>query len=96
MHGLEWRIIVFQASLDRSMHTLVMPLLLAPALLSQGLLQVLDLDQTFNSSCMLIGGFVRKLTVELLFAHRLCPATVLRIFIIGLANDRLVLQAQKN
>lgn len=78
------------------MHTLVMPLLLAPALLSQGLLQVLDLDQTFNSSCMLIGGFVRKLTVELLFAHRLCPATVLRIFIIGLANDRLVLQAQKN
>ena len=96
MHGFEWRITVFQASLDRSVHTLVVPLLLAPALLSQGLLQVLDLDQTFDSSCMLIGGFVRELTVELLFAHGLCPAAVLRILIIGLANDRLVLKAQKN
>ena len=96
VHGLEWRIIVFQASVDRSVHTLVVPLLLAPALLSQGLLQVLDLDQTFDPSCMLIGGFVRKFTVKLLFAHGLCPATMLRILIVGLSNDWLVLQAQKN
>ena len=82
--------------MDRSVHALVVPLLLAPALLSQGLLQVLDLNQTFDSSCMLIGGFVRKFTVELLFAHRLCPTTMLWILIIRLANDWLVLKAHKN